>query len=299
MRVFVTGASGHIGSAVVAELIGAGHHVIGLARSDHAAAALAALGATARRGDLDDLDGLRAAATDADGVIHLAFKHDLMASGRYEAAVDHDLAVVRALGEVLVGTGKPFVGASGTLALAQLGREGHETDALPGGPRIDAENHVVGLAERGVRSSVVRIAPITHSELDRTGFARTLVAIARQTGVAGYAGDGANRWPAVHTLDVAHLYCLALDRAPAGTRWHAAGDEGIPMREIAGRISEHVGVPTASIPDDQLAGHFGFLARLIALDNPTSSQATRERLGWDPVHPGLLDDLDHGDYFAA
>jgi nucleoside-diphosphate-sugar epimerase len=298
MRVFVTGASGHIGSAVVPELIAAGHEVTGLARSDAAATAVAALGATARRGDLDDLDGIKEAAAGSDGVIHLAFKHEQMRSGDYATAVAADLAVVHALGDALAGTGKPLVIASGLLALAHLGRIGTEEDLGAPGGRTDAENAVTGFADRGVRSSVVRIPPITHSTLDRHGFARVLIAIAKQTGVAGYPGDGTNRWPAGHTLDVARLFRLALEDAPAGTRWHAAGDEGIPLREIAQSIGDHLGIPTASIPADRLEAHFGFLAMLIALDGPTSCLATRQILGWEPVHPGLIADFDNGDYFT-
>jgi nucleoside-diphosphate-sugar epimerase len=299
MRVFVTGASGHLASAIVPELIAAGHDVTGLARSEQAAAAVTALGATAHRGDLDDLDGLAKAAADSDGVVHLAFKHDQMRAGNFAGAIAAELAVVQALGDGLAGTGKPVVGSSGTLMLAHLGRPGTEEDAAVPGGRGDAEIATLGLAERDVRASVVRIPPITHSTLDRHGFARVLIAIARQTGVAGYPGDGANRWPAGHTLDVGHLYRLALEEAPAGTRWHAAGDEGIPMRQIAQSIGDHLGLPTASIPDGQLEAHFGFLAGLIALDNPTSTATTRRVLGWEPTHPGLLADFDDGDYFAA
>jgi nucleoside-diphosphate-sugar epimerase len=299
MRVFVTGASGHLGSAIVPELLAAGHDVVGLARSDPAAAAVTALGATAHRGDLDDLDGIAVAAAGSDGVIHLAFNHEQMRSGDFAAAVATDLAVVHALGDALAGTGKPLVGTSGTLALANLDRPGTEEDVIAGGPRIDAENAVIGFAARGVRSSVVRVPPITHSTLDHHGFARVLIAVAKQTGVAGYPGDGANRWPAGHTLDVGHLYRLALEDAPAGTRWHAVGDEGIPMREIAQSIGDHLGLPTTSIPDDQLEAHFGFLATLIGLDNPTSNVVTRRILGWEPTHPGLLADFDDGDYFTT
>ncbi len=299
MRVFVTGASGHIASAVVPDLIAAGHEVTGLARSDAAAAAVSALGATALRGDLADLDGLAAAAKGSDGVIHLAFNHEQMRSGDFTAAVAADLAAVHAFGDALAGTGKPIVTASGTLAVANLRRPGTEEDAGAPGGRTENENAVLGLAGRGVRSSVVRIPPITHSTLDRHGFARTLIAIARQTGTAGYPGDGANRWPAGHTLDVGHLFRLALEDAPAGTRWHAAGDEGIPTREIAQSIGDHLGIPAESIPDDRLGAHFGFLATVITLDNPVTTLATRRILGWEPVHPGLLADFDNGDYFAA
>jgi nucleoside-diphosphate-sugar epimerase len=299
MRVFVTGASGHIASAVVPELIAVGHDVVGLARSDRAAAAVTALGATAYRGDLGDLDGIKRAAAQADGVIHLAFDHGQMRSGAFADAAAKDLAVVHALGDALAGTGKPLVGTSGTLAVANLGRPATEADPGRPGPRIDAENAVTGFAERGVRSSVVRIPPITHSVLDRHGFARVLIAMARQAGVAGYPGDGTNRWPAGHTLDVGHLFRLALEDAPAGTRWHAAGDEGIGIREMAQSIGDHLGLPTASIPAGRLEAHFGFLAPLIVLDNPTSTAMTRKVLGWEPVHPGLLADFDEGDYFEV
>jgi nucleoside-diphosphate-sugar epimerase len=299
MRVFVTGASGHLGSAIVPELIAAGHEVVGLARSDTAAAAVSERGAAVHRGDLDDLEGLKEAAAGCDGVIHLAFDHEKMFSGDHVAAVATDLAVVHAFGAALKGTGKPLVGTSGTLVLAGLGRPGREEDLIAAGPRIDAENVVIGFAQQGVRSSVVRVPPITHSTLDRYGFARILIAIAEETGVAGYPGDGTNRRPAGHTLDVAHLYRLALESAPAGTRWHAVGDEGIPLREIAQSIGDHLGMPTASIPDDRLQEHFGFLALLIALDNPMSNLASRRLLGWQPTHPGLLADFHTGDYFAT
>src|SRR6266566_2472395 len=297
MRVFVTGASGHLGSAIVPELIAAGHDVTGLARSEAAAATITAFGATVHRGDLADLDGLAKAATDADGVIHLAFDHERARSGDWAAVIAADLAVLHTFGDTLAGTGKPLVGTSGTLAVANLGRPGTEEDAGAPGGRTDAENAVIGFAERGVRSSVVRVPPITHSTLDRHGFARALIAIARQTGVAGYPGDGTNRWAAGHTLDVGHLYRLALEDAPAGTRWHAAGDEGIRVREIAQSIGDHLGLPAQSIPDGQLEAHFGFRAAVIVLDNPTSTLATRRILGWQPTHPGLLADFDHGDYF--
>ncbi|WP_113704019.1 SDR family oxidoreductase [Nonomuraea lactucae] len=299
MRVFVTGASGHLGSAIVPELLAAGHDVVGLARSDDAAAAVTASGASVHRGDLADPVAIAKAAADCDGVIHLAFNHEQLRAGNLPAAVAADLALVHAFGDALAGTGKPLVAASGTLGLvsARLGRPGTEADAAGPGGRGDNENAVLGLAERGVRSSIVRIPPITHSTLDRHGFARTLTATAKRSGVAGYPGDGANRWPAGHTLDVGHLFRLALENAPAGTRWHAAGDEGIPLREIARSIGTHLGIPTASIPADQLQAHFGFLAAVIALDNPTSSRTTRQALGWEPTHPGLLADFETGDYF--
>jgi len=299
MRVFVTGASGHIGSAVVPELIAAGHQVTGLARSEESAAAVAALGATVLRGDLADLAGLQAAAAAANGVIHLAFDHGRMRSGEWAAAIADDLKVVHALGEALAGTGKPLVGTSGTLAVAGLGRPGTEQDAGRPGGRTDAENAVLGFAADDVRSSVVRLPPITHSTLDRTGFAHSLIAMARKAGVAGYPGDGANRWPAGHTLDAARLYRLALESAQPGTRWHAAGDEGIPIREIAESIGHHLGLPTGSVPADQLGEHFGFLAPVIILDGPVSTAETRRLLSWEPTHPGLLADLGEAGYFSG
>lgn len=301
MRVFVTGASGHLGSAIVPELIATGHDVVGLARSDAAAATVTGYGATAHRGDLAAPDAIAKAAAECDGVVHLAFSHERMRSGNLPVAAAADLAVVHALGDALAGTGRPLVAASGTLGLvsAGLGRPGTEEDAGGPGGRTANENAVLALAEKGVRSSVVRIPPITHSTLDRHGFARTLISIAKQSGVAGYPGDGANRWPAGHTLDVGHLFRLALENATAGTRWHAAGDEGIPLREIAQSIGDHLGIPTASIPGDRLQAHFGFLAMVIAFDNPTSTLLTRQVLGWEPTHPGLLTDFETGDYFKG
>ena len=298
MRVFVTGATGHIGSAVVPELLEAGHEVVGLARSDDSAAKLEAAGAEVHRGALDDLDGLRGAAAAADGVIHLAFMHDF---GDYAGASAADLRAVETIGAALDGSGKPFVVTSGTLllALAAQGRAGTEDDALPGGPRIDSENAAVALAERGVRSSVVRLSPLVHSSLDRHGFAHRLIGIARGKGVSAYVGDGSNRWPAVHTLDAARLYRLALESAPAGSRLHGVGDEGVPFRDIAEVIGRHLDVPLAPIAPEDADGHFGFLGAFVRLDNPTSNALTRERLGWNPGHPALIPDLEQGHYFGS
>jgi len=299
MRVFVTGASGHIGSAVVPELIAAGHQVVGLARSDASAVALAAAGAEVRRGELDDLDGLRAAAAAADGVIHLAFKHDLAFSGDYAGAVAADLRAVEAIGAALEGTGKPFVHTSGTamLAATTAGRVAVEGDDS-GGPRGASEQAGLALAARGIRASVVRLAPTVHSALDRSGFVPSLVALARKHGRSVYVGDGANRWPAVHTLDAARLYRLGLESAPAGARLHAAADEGVPFRAIAEAIGRGVGVPAQSVSVEEAGAALGFLAGFAQVDNPTSSARTRELVGWQPTHPDLLADLAATHYFA-
>lgn len=302
MRVLITGASGHIGSAVVPELLAAGHQVVGLARSDRSAAALEEAGCAVHRGDLDDLDGLGAAAAAADGVIHLAFRHDAMQAGDFLGAVASDLKAIETIGAALEGSDKPLVTTGGTLMLPMggiTGRPGTEEDVLAGGPRVDAENHTIALADHGVRSSVIRLPPLVHSTLDHHGFGPTLIGIARTTGVAGYVGDGANRWPAVHTLDAARAYRLALEAAPAGARLHAVADDGVPFREIAAVIGRKLGLPTASIAPEDAAEQFSFLGPFVGLDNPLSSALTRERLGWTPTHLGLLADLEEGHYFAA
>jgi nucleoside-diphosphate-sugar epimerase len=301
MRVFVTGASGHIGSPVVAELLGAGHEVVGLARSDESAAKIEAQGGEVRRGDLDDLDGLKAAASEADGVIHLAFKHDLMATGEMEAAIGADMAATEAFGDALAGTDKPFVNTSGTLMLAMMGldRVGTEDDRSPGGHRADVENATLALADRGVRSSVIRLSPLVHSgELDQHGFGPILIGIAREKGYAGYPLDGANRWPAIHTLDAASLYRRAVEAAPAGSILHGVGDEGLPLKEIAEAIGRGTDLEVRSVAEEGLADYFSFLAGFIVLDDPTSNAKTRELLGWEPTHPGLIADYDEGSYFA-
>jgi len=298
MPVLVTGASGHIGSAVVPELLDAGHEVVGLARSEASAEALTSLGAKVHRGDLEDLEGLQEAAAAADGVIHLAFQHDFEDIAR--AAVS-DLRAVQTMGAALEGSDKPMVVTSGTLllAFAAPGRLGTEQDTLDGGPRVDTENAAIALAERGVRSSVVRLPPLAHSSLDHHGFAHRLINTARGTRVSAYVGDGGNRWPAVHTRDAARLYRLALESAPAGSRLHGSADEGVPFRDIAEAIGRHLDLPVISIAPERANEHFGFLGPLVGADNPTSSEHTWELLGWQPTHPGLLDDLDEGHYFET
>ena len=304
MRVFVSGASGHIASAVIPELLNHGHQVVGLARSDASAETVAALGAEVRRGDLDDLDGLRAASAEADGVIHLAFKHEAMRTGDFMRAVSADMAATQAIGETLIGTGKPFVSTGGTLMLAMAGitgpggRVGTEDDQVEGGPRTDAANYTISLGQRGVRSSVVRLAPMVHSELDHHGFTHALIGFARENGVAAYTGDGSNRWPAANTFDIAVLYRLALEKGPAGSTFHGVGDTGIARRVIAETIAGKLGVQTRSITDEEAPQYLGFLAAFAGFDNPTSNDRTREVLGWEPTHRGWVEDVRTGHYFA-
>jgi nucleoside-diphosphate-sugar epimerase len=292
MRVFVTGASGFIGSAVVPELIRAGNEVTGLARSDASAAAVQAMGAQVRRGDLGDLAGLREAAAGADAVVHLAFDHDTMMAGDFAGAVATDLAVVRALGEPLAGTGKTFIG----IGLMPTG-DAERDAAISASPRSAVSREIAGLTGRGVRTVLVAIPSVTHGPGDRHGFIPTLIKIARARGVSGYVGDAANHWPAGHVLDVGQLYRLALDKAPAGSQLYAAAEPGIPVREIAETIGRHLGVPAVSIPAEQAADHFtGF--PFVTLDLTMPSADTRELLGWEPAHPGLIADLDEGHYFT-
>lgn len=291
MRVFVTGASGFVGSAVVRELIDSGHQVTGLARSDSSAAKLAAAGAQVHRGSLGDLDSLRAGAAAADGVAHLAFVHDFE---NYVEAANIDRSAIAAIGEVLAGTERPFVVTSG-LAGFGLGRSLTEEDAAaPESPRVSEEALV--LADRGVRVSAVRLAPSVHGEGDH-GFVPRLIEIARTKGISAYPGDGSNRWPAVHRLDAAQLFRLALENAPAGARLHGVAEGGIPVRDIAEVIGRHLGLPVESVPVEQAFDHFGWLGGFFALDLPASSALTQERLDWHPVHPGLIADLEKGHYF--
>jgi nucleoside-diphosphate-sugar epimerase len=251
-----------------------------------------------QRGSLDDVDVLSAAAAAADGVIHLAFIHDF---ADYAASIAADLRAVDAIGTALAGSGKPFVNTSGTMMLAfsAPGKLGSEDDvADDSGPRGASENATIALAQRGVRSSIVRLSPTVHGSTDFHGFVPTLIDAARKTGQSVYVGDGVNRWPAVHTIDAARLYRLAVESAPAGSRLHGAAEEGVPFRDIATVIGEQLGVPVVGITAEEAAERLGFIGAIASLDNPTSSERTRELLGWRPEHPELLADLKAGHYFA-
>ena len=292
MRVFVTGASGFIGSAVVSELIDAGHQVVGLARSDSSAQAVESAGARAHRGDLENLESLRAGAADADGVIHLAFNHDFT---DYTGAAETDRRAIETLGEVLARSDRPFVVTSGLAGFA-LGRTMTEDDAAdPDSPRA-SEQAALAFTSRGVRVAVLRLPPSVHGEGDH-GFVPRLIDIAREKGVSAYPGDGSNRWPAVHRFDAARLFRLALESAPAGARLHAVGDGGVPVREIAGAIGRHLTLPVTGIAPEKAFDHFGWLGGFFSLDVPASSTLTRELLGWQPTQQGLLEDLEQGHYF--
>lgn len=297
MRVFVTGATGFIGPAIVRELLTAGHEVLGLARSAAAADALARLGVAAHRGELSDTASLAAGARACDGVIHAAFIHDFSA---YAAAAETDRRAVEALAGALEGSGKPFVSTSGTALLAP-GRTGTEEDLpAPGsaaGLRAASEATVLAAAGRGVRASAVRLPPSVHGTGDH-GFVPALIDIARRKGVAAFVGQGANRWPAVHLLDAARLFRLALEKAAPGSRLHGVAEEGITLRAIAEVIGEGLGVPVRSLTEDQAHAHFDWLARFVAIDNPTSSALTRNSLGWRPREPALLTDMRDSGYFA-
>jgi nucleoside-diphosphate-sugar epimerase len=297
MRIFVTGATGYIGSAVVRELIDAGHQVVGLARSDKAAEALSAAGADAHRGSLDDLDSLHDGAAAADGVIHLAFMRNVLDYAGRSAA---DLRAIETIGAALQGSCKPFVVTSGTMALTP-GCFGTEEDApdqesSSATSRVLSEITAIALAEQGVRSSVVRLTPSVHGQGDY-GFIPALIAIARNKGVSAYIGDGSNRWPAVHRLDAARLFRLAVEAAPAGARLHAVGDEGVPFREIAVVIGRQLNLPVVSISREEADSHFGGFGAFASVDNPTSSALTQERFGWRPMYPALIPDLEEGHYF--
>lgn len=300
VRIFVTGSSGFIGSTVVPELIDAGHQVVGLARSDASAAALTAAGVEVVRGTIDDLEVLRDAAAASDGVIHLAFKGDIAFTGDYQGAAEADRRAVDTFGDALAGTDRPFVLASGVIGLAP-GRVATERDmpTIDGSPlsiRSATAQAALALASRGVRSSVVRVSPTCHGEGDYA-WVGTLVAIARAKGVSGYIGDGANHWPAVHRLDIARLFRLAVEKAPAGSVLHGVAEEGVALRDIAEVIGRHLDVPVISLAPEAAAEHFTWLSPFMGLDTLVSNTLTRELLDWQPTHPGLLEDLEKGHYF--
>ncbi len=305
MRFFVTGASGWIGSATVAELLGAGHEVVGLARSDSSARALEAAGAVPFRGDLGDPGALAGEAARSEGVIHLAFQHDVAWSGNFAEAAAADRRAVEAMGAALAGSDRPFVLASGMIGL-DVGRVATEDDGLVPGPRlrgnpagIRAATALLTLSLRGigVRSSVLRYPPTVHGDGDH-GFMATFVDIARRSGVSAHVGDGANRWPAVHRSDAARLTRLAAESAPAGSVLHAVADEGVAFRDIAAAIGRHLGVPVKSLDQSEALGHFSHLGYFAGVDTPASADITRRLLGWQPTGPSLLEDLEAGHYFG-
>ena len=298
MRVFITGASGWIGSATVDELLSAGHSVLGLARSDASAAALEERGATVLRGDLDDLDALRKGATDAEGVVHLANKHDWANPAASNAA---ERGAVEAIADTLVGTERPFVLASGVAGLAK-GRPSTEEDPSPfhgpDAPRGGSENLALEYVGRGVRAVSARFAPTVHGVRDH-GFIAYIVGVAREKGVSAYVGDGTHRWAAVHRPDAARLVRIGIEQAQAGTRLHAVAEEGVPTKVIAEAIGRGLGLPVTSVGPEDAIGHFGFIGAFFAMDLSASSERTRARFGWEPTGPTLVEDIEAGAYFPS
>jgi len=297
MRVFVTGATGFIGSAVVKELIGAGHQVLGLARTDEAAKALIAAGAEAHRGDLEDLKSLRTGVAATDGVIHTGFIHDF---ARFKEVCEIDRRAIETMGDALAGSERPLIITSG-IGILPPGKLTTEADMpVPGpNPRIASEEAADAVADRGVRVSVVRLPPSVHGKGDH-GFVPMLIGIAREKGLSVYKGEGLNRWPAVHRLDAARLFRLALEQAPAaGTRFHGVAEEGIAFRDIAAIIGKHLNIPVMSKSPEEADAHFTWFAHFASFNCPASSQHTQESLGWHPVQPRLIADVDSTNYFPA
>jgi nucleoside-diphosphate-sugar epimerase len=294
MRIFVTGATGFIGSAIVRELINNGHRVLGLARSDKAAGSLTAAGAEVQRGSLEDLESLRSGAADTDAVIHAAFIHDF---NNYAPAAEADRRAIETLGAAIAGSDRQLVVTSGTLLAQRRGLLATEDDAPNLSFPRKSEEPAVALADRGARVSIVRLPPSVHGEGDH-GFVPALINVAREKGVSAYIGDGLNRWPAVHRLDAAHLYRLVIEKDSARATYHGVADEGVPVRDIAEIIGRRLNLPVVSKPREEAVSHFGWIAHFLSIDAPASSAQTREQLGWRPVQPGLVSDLDAEHYFA-
>lgn len=298
MRIFLTGATGFIGSAIVQELIRSGHQVLGLTRSDAGARSLAEAGAEVHRGDVEDLGSLRAGAANVDGVIHTAFNHDF---SKYLANCESDRRVIEALGDALANSGRVLIVTSGTgMASSAPGRPSTEDDPAASSkaiPRAASEEAALAVADRGVRVAIVRL-PQVHDTV-KQGLVTYAIQVAREKGVAACVGDGLNRWPAAHRFDTARLYRLALEKAEARARYHAVAEEGIPVREIAEVIGRGLNVPVVSLTPEEAPAHFGWLAPFVSRDIPASSAQTREKLGWDPAGPGLISDLENMRYFKA
>ncbi|GAP96816.1 NAD-dependent epimerase/dehydratase [Leptolyngbya sp. NIES-2104] len=296
MRVFITGATGFIGSAIVQELLNVGYQVVGLARNDAAAKALAQMGVEVHRGDLSDTQSLIAGVRDCDGIIHTAFVHDF---SDYAGAGETDRRAVEAMGNAIAGSGRPFVITSGTVVVPPGGIATEDDAGDPSSvaaPRVASEEAVLAMASRGVRASVVRLPPSVHGDGDH-GFIPALISIAREKGVSAYVNDGLNRWCAVHRLDAAHLFRLALEKGSAGAIYHGVADEGVPVKQIAEVVGRRLNVPTIAKSSDEAADHFGWLAHFLSADCPASSVQTQKRLGWHPTQPALIPDLDQSSYF--